>query len=318
VELKQLKALKAIAETGSFSEAAERLGLTQSALSHQLRHLEEELEETLLVRARPKVYPSPTGEVLLAAAQRILDEMQALEARFLKAKTGPVSGVLRVAATNMAIVYLLGDLCEAFIKRYPEVELVIRATETPDEAVRRVLAGTADIAFSPFQGENPQLTRLMLGSTEHAFIVGPSHPLAKQVSVDLDEIRQHPFVLFQPGSGTRNLTDDLFLTSGGYPPLLTESNDAQFIKRIVSIGVGVALMPVYSLTDEARSNRLALLRYAKGPLIVDFGLVQRSNVRMNAIELFKSVCLDARGPNRARILIETVLDKAFDVENFKP
>jgi DNA-binding transcriptional LysR family regulator len=317
LEIKQLKALRAIADTGSFSEAAERLGLTQSALSHQVRHLEEELDETLLIRARPKVYPSPAGDLLLAAADRILSEMQTLEARFLKAKTGPVSGMLRLAATNMAIVYLLGDLCEAFIARYPNVELVIRATETAEEAVRRVVAGTADIAFAPFHGEKPQLTRLMLGGTEHAFIVAPSHPLAARTSVDLDDLRQHPFVLFQPGSGTRNMTDDLFLPSGGYPPILTESNDAQLTKRIVAIGTGVALMPVYTLREEARTKRLALLRYATEPLFVDFGLLQKNNVRMNAIELFKSVCLDARGPSRARIMIENAMENAFDATGAK-
>ncbi len=312
MEIKQLRALQAIAETGSFSEAAERLGITQSALSHQVRHLEEHLEETLIIRARPKVYPSPAGAALLKSAVRIFAELDALEARFLKAKTGPVTGMLRVAASNMAIIYLLGDLCEAFMTRYPEIELIIRATETAEEAVRRVLAGTADVAFTPFGEEHPQLTRLMLGSTEHAFIVARSHPLAAQSVVTLDELRNYPFVLFAPGSGTRKITDDLFLPSGGYPLVQTESNDAQFIKRIVALGNAAALMPVYALAEEARANRLALLRHDEQPLMVDIGLVHKRTIKMNAIELFKAACLDARGPGRTRILIQNAAEPAFN------
>lgn len=307
MDLRHFKVLRAIADTGSFVEAAKQLGLTQSALSHQIRHLEEELEETLVVRTRPKVYPTAAGRAVLDAGRVILSEMDALEARFLKAKTGPVSGLLRVAATNMAIVHMLSDLCETFVARYPGIELAIRSTETPVDAVRRVALGTADIAFTPFfttTGDRQPLTRVVLGSTEHAFIVARHHPLADRAAVELDELRSFPFVLFQEGSGTRTLTDDLFLSTGGYPPIMTESNDAQFVKRIVGLGSSVALVPAYALAEEARAGRLKLLPYAGGPLSVEFGLIHKDSVRMNAIELFKSVCLDARGPGQVRYTIE--------------
>jgi len=313
MDIKQLRALQAIAESGSFSEAAQRLGITQSALSHQIRNLEEDLEETLVIRARPKVYPSPAGAILLKSAERIFAELDELHSRFLKAKTGPVSGMLRVAASNMSIVYLLGDLFEAFIARYPEIELVIRATETAEEAVRRVLVGTADLAFSPLGAEHPQLSQLILGSTEHAFVVARSHELAAHRVVNLEQLRNYPFVAFTPGSGTRSISDDLFMPTGGYPAMQTESNDAQFIKRIISLGKSVALMPVCVLAEEVRSKRLALLQYEEGPLAVDIGLVQKRSIKMNAIDLFKAACLDARGPGLARIGIQNSAEPMFDV-----
>ena len=309
MELKQLRALQAIADTGSFSEAAEQLGLTPSALSHQLRALEEELGETLLIRARPKVYASPAGLAVLATTQRILAEVAALEARFAQAKRGPVTGTLRVAASNLAIVYVFGDLCQAFIKQYPGIDLAIRSTENPVEAVRRVIAGTADVAFSPLFVENDQLTRIVLGRTEHAFIVCSGHPLSNRTTVTLAELKDYPFVLYQPGSGTRWLTDELFLSES--PSILTESNDTEFIKRMVAIGPGVALIPVYALGAEARSGQLRLLRYAGPRLMADFGIVHRKNVRMNSIELFKALCLDLRGPGFPEITIENAGDTPF-------
>lgn len=152
---------------------------------------------------------------------------------------------------------------------------------------------------------------MALGSTEHAFIVRSGHPLAKRGTVSLDQLREFPFVLFQPGSGTRAITDELFLPDGGYPSILTESNDAQFIKRIVSISSGIALMPVYALADEVASRRLSLLRCAGRPILVDIGIVHKKNVLMNSIELFKSLCLDQRGPSPISITIENARSLPF-------
>lgn len=296
MEIKQLKALQAIVDTGSFSEAAAQLGLTQSALSHQVRRLEEELDETLLIRARPRVYPSEAGQAVLASARKIQAELMGLEHRFARRRKGPVTGSLRIAATSLSIVYVLGDLCEAFIERYPGVEVIFTAAETADAAVRRVLTGTSDLAFAPIVGVNTQLVSVALGRTDHAFVVRNSHPLAQRPAVSLDELRAFPFVLFQPGSGTRGIMDGLFLPGGGYGRILTESNDAQFIKRIVSITNGVALMPVYALSDGVAREKLSLLSCEQAVPHADIGIVHRRSVQMHAIELFKAVCLDVRGP----------------------
>lgn len=305
MEIKQLKALQAIAATGNFNRAAEQLGLTQSALSHQIRALEEELGETLLIRARPHVYASPAGEAVLASAQRIIGEVMSLETRFASARKGPVSGTLRIAATTLSIVYVLGDLCAAFIQRYPGIELIFTATETAESAMRRVLTGAADLAFGPLNADNDQLTKVALARTEHAFIVRRGHPLSYQPSVTLSALRQHPIVLFQPGSGTRSITDELFRQGGGgYPTVVTESNDAQFVKRMVSMTSSSALMVVYALAGDAIDRNLHLLRFAERPLMVDIGLVHKRNVRMNSIELFKALCLDLRGPRVRHIGIE--------------
>src|SRR5918993_1300974 len=144
MEIKQLRALRLIVETGSFSAAAQRLRLTQSALSHQIKNLEAELGETL-----------------------------------------------RVAGTSFGMVYLYGELCEAFMARYPGIDVAFRATETPEEAARRVEEGDADVAFIPFLAEHPLLEVVPLGVTEDVFIVGRGHALARRKTVTLDEIRRH-------------------------------------------------------------------------------------------------------------------------------
>lgn len=306
MEIKQFKALRAIAETGSFSLAADKLRLTQSALSHQIKNLEDELGETLLIRGKPRVVPTPAGEFVLASAHNILVEMTAIRDHFQGAAERPVSGVLRIAATNLGMACLYGDLCEDFMAQYPGVEVTFRATETPEEAARRVEEGASDVAFIPFLGQHPLLECVVLGTTEDVFIVGRSHPLAKRRVVALDQIREWPFVRFHPNSGSRTVSDRLFLSTGGYPPIATESNDMEFVKRVVGMGAGVALIPVIAVAREARAHSLRLLRLADRTLQVDFGLVYRRSEKMNTIERLKSFCLERRGPQPLAITIETI------------
>ena len=303
MDLRQLKALQAIADTGNFGEAADLLGVTQSALSHQVRQLEEELGETLLVRARPRTYPSPAGRVVLESAARIMAELASLEQRFAQARHGPVVGTLRIAATAMSFTYLLGDLCEAFRRQYPQVELVFTAAESAEQAVRRVLSGASDVAFGPLSGQHDSLHEVKLARAEHAFIVRAGHPLAGLGRVSPDQLRQFPIALFQAKSGTRSLTDAIF-EGKGYPPVLTESNDAQFIKRMVSISDASALMVAYALGSDSSAPPLACLRLDGPPLLVDVGLIHKKSMQMNALELFKGMCLNLRGPRPPNLLVE--------------
>lgn len=305
MEIKQLRALRAIVETGSFSVAASRLRLTQSALSHQIKNLEAELGETLLIRGKPRVQPSSAGRLVLASAERVLAEVSAIGEHFRAANKGPASGTLRIAATNFGMVYLYGDLCEAFMANHPGIELAFRATETPEEAARRVEAGEADVAFVPFLAAHPLLETVALGTTEDVFIVGRGHPLARRRTVTLEEIRRSRFVRFQPSSGSRGVSDRLF-RPGGYPPIAAESNDAEFVKRMVGMGIGVALIPVIAVAREARARTLRLLRLADRTLSMDFGLVHRRGLRMRSVALLKAFCLEMRGPELRHLTIENI------------
>jgi DNA-binding transcriptional LysR family regulator len=212
-------------------------------------------------------------------------------------------GTLRIAATAMSFTYLLGDLCEAFRRQYPQIELVFTAAESAEQAVRRVLSGASDVAFGPLSGQHDSLNEVKLARAEHVFIVRAGHPLAELGRVSPDELRQFPIALFQAKSGTRSLTDAIF-AGKGHPPVLTESNDAQFIKRMVSISDASALMVAYALGSDSSAQGLACLRLDGPPLMVDVGLVHKKSVQMNALELFKGLCLDLRGRRPPDLLVE--------------
>lgn len=295
MEIRQLEALRAIAETGSFRAAADRLNLTQSAISHQIKTLEAELDDLLIVRAKPRVHLSEAGRWVLEGAGRVLAELDEIKQRFVAPddKAG-VIGALRVAASTLGIVYLYGGLLERFISQHPRIELIVTATQTPIEGVKQVVSRTVDVAFGALPLDFPNLATVTLGTAEHIAIVRPGHPLARKRRVTVDELRQYPFVRYQPGAGSRHVTDRMFAKTGGYPPIVMESNDTEFIKRIVGLGVGVAVVPSFTASAEIKENRFRMLRIGGFDVRQDFCLVHRRGKQVRAFEVFRKFLLAHR------------------------
>jgi DNA-binding transcriptional LysR family regulator len=294
MDLRQLVALAAIAETGSFRAAALRLNRTQSAISHQIKSLEDELGETLIVRSKPRVELSASGKRVLSSSGRILAEVEALRRSFIGPRKGPIAGELRIACSPLGIVYLYGDLIGDFIACNPGIEVKVTATVSGVEGEQHVLARKVDVAFTAFSGESSRLPCIVLGSTRHVVIVGDLHPLASFASVPLDMLRQHRFARYQSGAGSRSATDELFLPTGGYPPIVAESNDTEFIKRIVRLGLATAIVPEVTMTRSPETG-LRTLRIEGHDLEQEFGLVYRSDVRMQTTDAFCAFCRTRAG-----------------------
>ncbi len=297
MDLRQLAVLRAIAETGSFRAAAVQLRLTQPAVTHQLQRLEAELGETLVLRRRPRAALSPAGAAVLDTAHRVFAELDDLKQKFARDDDDAVSGVLRVTASALGIVYLYGDLLEGFIAQHQRIELVLTATETPHDGVRRVLARDADIAFVAFPVADPALAELVLGETEHAVLVAQDHPLARRGTVSLAQLKRYPFIRYKAGAGSRLISDDVFLGRGGYPEIFLESNDTEFVKRIVGLGFATAIVPRFVVTGDARDRRLRKLTLSALALKQKYGLVYRADMRMRALRAFTAFCAG----NRAKI-----------------
>jgi DNA-binding transcriptional LysR family regulator len=294
VDIRQLLALSAIAETGTFHAAAQRLNRTQSAISHQIKSLELELGETLVLRSKPRVELSGGGKRVLLASARILAELDALRSSFSPCEASALVGELRVACSPLGIVYLYGDLIGDFISRHPGIEVKVTATISALDGERQVVARKADVAFTAFSAESPRLPCVVLGSTRHVVIVARSHPLARFASVQLDMLRKYRFVRYQPGAGSRVATDPLFLTHGGYPPIVAESNDTEFIKRVVRLGLGAAVVPAVTVVPP-RDEHLHIVRIEGHDLEQEFGLVYRGDVRMRTLDAFCTHCRSHAG-----------------------
>lgn len=285
MDLKQLAALRAIAESGSFHEAAKRLHLTQSAVSYKIKNLEDELGQTLIFRSRPRATLSAAGQSVLRSYERILVELEDLKRRFENQKDEQLAGELRVASSILGVVYLYGDLIGDFMSDYPRIEVKVTTTGSGLEGARLVIAQQVDVAFAAFPIDAPQLQSITLGTSEHVVIVPARHPLASDAAVPLEILRHHRFVRYTAGAGSRYITDHLFLSADGYPPIAMESNDTEFIKRAVTLGLGIAIVPSFTVSP-SRDRQVRTLRIEGRPLLQEFGLVFRRDVRIRTLDLF--------------------------------
>lgn len=286
LDLKQLEALRAIAETKSFHAAAARLHVTQSAISHQIKNLEMELGVSLVIRGRPKPYLSDAGEQVLKVGSRILSEVAHLRERFSRSRR-PAAGSFHVAASTLGIVYLYGELLEDFITQYPAVELTVTAAQTPLEGIKQVRARAVDAAFAALPFDMRNLEIIKLGIADHVCIVKPSHPLGRLRRIAVDDIRRHPFVRYQLGAGSRHISDELFLKSGKYPPIFMESNDTEFIKRIVGLGIAAAIVPSFTVLSEVSERRLTILPLRSFQTDQEFCLAHRKDGVTSNLEVFR-------------------------------
>lgn len=307
MELRELRTFEAIVKEGSFRRAADRLNQTPSALSHQIGRLEREMAQALLIRATDGVYPTSAGEVILELAQKIFSDIKTARER-LGLPGESEREKLRVTGTSVGLTYIYGELCEQYMRLNAHVELEITAAETTQMASTRVVQGEADLAFTTLPIQSKALDMVSIGRSEQVFIVGTQHPLAKSKKVSLDEIRRFPFARYMKGSAGRLLSDKLF-GSGQYPPIASETNDTEVVKRLVKLDFATALVPVFTIGQELASGEIKALRLSTGLMMLDFGLVYRKKDSSNKVRDFISFCVSQNDKRPVTIKLENAGDR---------
>lgn len=259
MELSQLRTFREVAEALSFTRAAQKLNMTQSAVSHQIKALERELGEPLFIRAKRGVRLSDAGLLALDYAARILEEADALRERIRGDEHEP-RGRVRAAAATQAFVHLFARLFESFMREHERIELSFRTTVSTEQTVADILNGAADVGFASLPVYSPALQVTELFEDELGLVVGSRHRLAGAREVSVGEMRRMRFILFEQGASIRRATDAFFKRVDLSPDLALESNDTYFIKLMVEHGLGVSLMPSWTVREEAEAGRLAWLR----------------------------------------------------------
>jgi DNA-binding transcriptional LysR family regulator len=265
MELTQLRAFRTVAETQSFTRAAERLNLTQSAVSRQIGALEHELGEPLFVRGRRVVRLTGFGEKTLSQVSRILDDLDGLAGQGTAASTAP-TGQVHAAAATQAFVYLFAPLFQAFMREQPGILLSFRTTPSTDQTLVDILDGAVDVGFASRPVVAPSLQVTPLFEDRLWLVTAADHPLAKAASADAAEIARERFILFERGASIRAATDAFFDKAKVVPATVLESNDTFFIKLMVRQGVGVSLLPAWAVREEVEAGTLARVPIEGEPL----------------------------------------------------
>jgi LysR family hydrogen peroxide-inducible transcriptional activator len=244
VEFRQLLAFKIVAEQGSFTAAANALHLTQSAISQQIKVLEDECGVLLFERSSRLVRLTTAGQVLLTHTERILAQVE--NARVEMAEmAGGIKGRCRLASLPSIAAYLLPQAIACFQQRYPDVELqLIESVQA--QLLAWVQQGTVDFSIMGLPVGDPQLRYLSLWRDEFVLMVPQEHALARQRAVRLAELVTERFILYPKGAGGRELILDACRRAGFEPRVGFESDDRETILGLVAAGVGVTLLPRFT------------------------------------------------------------------------
>ena len=243
MELQQLRYVVAVAETGSFTKAARRCLVVQSALSHQVARLERELGARLFERTSRSVRLTPAGAAFLPSARQCLDFAERAAAE-VAAAVGEVRGRVVVGVIPTVAAVDLPAALKVFRERYPQVRVALRMSPS-HELIEQVRRGAVDLAFLglPPGARAEGVRGRELARDEHVAVVAPSHPLAGRASTDLRTLAEELFVDFPAGSPGRTQSDQAFAAAGLDREVAFEVTTAELMAGLIREGLAVAVLP---------------------------------------------------------------------------
>jgi DNA-binding transcriptional LysR family regulator len=253
LELAQLEAFLQVAHHRSFSRAAEALFLTQPSVTARIQSLERELGERLFERSGRSVTLTDAGHAFIPHAQRALTAVQEGADAIDAVRHGDV-GSIRIAASSTIATYVLPAILKRFREQRPRVHVHLNTGATED-AVEKLLAGLVHVAICRLS-PHPEVESLHLYNDDLALVVAPSHPFAKRGRVSLMEAGKEPFLFFERTSSYHGLVYSLFLRQGVAPESVLELDSMEALKHMVSAGLGIAILPAVSITDEVERGEL--------------------------------------------------------------
>jgi DNA-binding transcriptional LysR family regulator len=271
MDVRQLDMFRAVAEEGAFTRAAERLHVSQSAISRQLQLLEQELGTKLLHRTGRGVSLTPHGELLLSAANRINREIQDAVSQ-ISDTLALQRGLLSLGGGMTVSLYILPKLLKKFRSLYKNVDLRITTGEA-DFLLRLLRTGQVDLALLTLPIVAADLEVRPVLKEEMVVVTSGNHALTRARTIESKSLRRYPFVLFEAGSNTRKVLDEFFLEEQIPVNVVMETENVEIIKAMVASGLGVTLLPYSAIAGELRSGRFAWARVRARRLYRETGWV---------------------------------------------
>lgn len=259
-DLYKLQIFAQVAQAGSFSGAAERLLMSQPAVSQHMKELEAMLGVQLFRRGRRGVTLTAEGRTLLDYAQRIFALAAEAESAVLNV-VNLAGGQINLGATPGVSAYLLPDWIRDFHERYPQVVITAQTATTPAIAAQ-LAARLLDLGFVEGDLEASDSARLeaeILCEVPQYVLVGPKHPFWTCASVNLRELDGQAFVMRQAGSQSRLWLDQVLEAHGARPRIAAELDNPEAIKRSVIGGATIGVLPAYAVRAELQSGLLRAL-----------------------------------------------------------
>lgn len=256
MEIRHLQMVKEVATQGNLTKAADRLFLTQSALSHQLKELESYFDTQLFIRDKKQMLLTPAGEVVLQAAEKILREVAETRAT-VRCLTDKEAGEVRLCTQCYTSYHWLAGFLREFQALYPKVDIKVELEAATQDADYHLLANKIDVAITEGD-ENPKFTYTPLFQDEFVAIVAPDHPWAGRRWVELNEFADQNYIMYNiPDEESSNF---MMLFKHRRPTKVYKITLTEAILEMVKAGLGVAVLPNWVVRPYLQSGQLLAVR----------------------------------------------------------
>lgn len=277
MHIETLKIFCDLVDLESFSLAAERNFVTQSAVSQQIRGLEEKFNRRLLerVRGRRDVKLTSAGEVFYREAKNVLDAYDNLQ-ESLRGVVGKVGGTVKVATVYSIGLHELPIKVREFMSKFPSAKIDLEYSRTT-RVVREVLTGEVELGVLAFPEPRRGLTIIPMPDNRLVLITPPGHRLASRSKVKVTDLKGEDFVHFERDVPTRKAMDKIFKQNGVEVKKVAEFDNIETIKRAVEVGFGIAIVPEPSVTEAKKAGTLAVVPLAEKYWFRSIGVIYRSD-----------------------------------------
>ena len=271
MDFDQLITFLEVAKQGSFSRAGEKVFRSQSAVSAQIRQLEQEYGDRLLDRSGKAVKLTPAGQVLHDYAVR-LKQLREESLMAVADHSRTPRGTLRVGANEATCLYVLPEVFAEFCRRYPPVQINIYRNFSY-KVIEKLENGSIEVGFVTLPIQSPSLVR-PIHRDKLMLMVSPKNPLANQKTAAVSDIVKHPVLLPKTGH-TRRLLDKLFRPHRDELQVRMELPSIGMIKSFVAADLGVSIISASFARDEVASGRVKLIDLEDVELFRELGLAYR-------------------------------------------
>ncbi len=278
--LRQLQVFRAVCSCHSFSRAAEEMALTQSAVSQQIRQLEEQVDQPLFEYVGRKLYLTEAATSLLAASEDIFARLESLDMS-LSNLQGSLQGELRLAVVS-SIQYLTPHLLAAFRERYPDVSFRLEIA-TRGQVIQRLRDNLDDVVLMGLVPEDRALEFFPFLNNPIIAVASPQHSLAGRSALTLAEIENATVLQREPGSGTRKASDDFLQEKRVHLQQSMQLGSSESLIQGAIAGLGIAMVSGHAASPFIRSGDLVRLDFTELPLLRSWCAVHARGKRLSPV-----------------------------------
>ena len=275
MQIESLKVFCDLAETESFTKAAEINEVTQSAVSQQISSLERAFKSLLIERSKKKFRLTREGEVLYDYSKQIIQTYHALSSKLHEIKH-LVSGTIRVATIYSIGLHDLPPYLKKFLKAYPTVNVHVEYRRS-NQVYEDVLSNVVDLGLVAYPSRDAKLEILALRKEALVLICHPTHPFAKSKGIKLKAIAGQKFIGFEPDIPTRRAIDRVLKERNVSVQHVMEFDNIETVKRAVEIDAGVAIVPQGTVIQEVAKQTLAEVRLEDAELYRPLAAIYKKN-----------------------------------------